>query len=362
MRRNGDGSLNGQAAKEKIFSPLAVALLVLFSAVNCFAVSFGQSSPLRAIGGTALVKSKIASGVLHQKLEKSVGRRSPQTLIGARDAGRINAKAHWPSHFLQTDPLGYHDSMNLYQAFNMNGVNFVDPMGEFVREGNWTKNKAQLKVELGDTPEKLSKLMPGVSISDVRTFMPNCVPGSTIDVSHLIRIFERKVMDNVALFANKAAHNPIGLSFSTSPQKVANPGLLGENDIISIFNNNAHYQSGCFYAATLVFSRAMIATLKPGEWDDLSPLGYELSFKDKKSVPIEKLPVGTRIHFYNKIDKYHGTLQSGGVEAEWVIKTGDDSYYGFGYGRNVFPIKSYSEWMKTMAGTYNEYTGGEYRL
>ncbi len=49
--------------------------------------------------------------------------------------------------FLQNDPMGYHDSMNLYQAFNMNGVNFVDPMGEDVeiivgrpyrdRKGKW---------------------------------------------------------------------------------------------------------------------------------------------------------------------------------------------------------------------------------
>ncbi|MCP4214098.1 MAG: hypothetical protein GY765_05540, partial [bacterium] len=32
--------------------------------------------------------------------------------------------------FLQNDPLGYVDSMNMYQAFNQNPVNFVDPMGE----------------------------------------------------------------------------------------------------------------------------------------------------------------------------------------------------------------------------------------
>ena len=42
--------------------------------------------------------------------------------------------------FLQTDPMGYADSMNLYQGFNMNPMNFVDPMGtesqrsKFVRE------------------------------------------------------------------------------------------------------------------------------------------------------------------------------------------------------------------------------------
>jgi len=34
--------------------------------------------------------------------------------------------------FLSTDPLGYKDSMNLYQAFNNNPVNFTDPMGEVI--------------------------------------------------------------------------------------------------------------------------------------------------------------------------------------------------------------------------------------
>jgi RHS repeat-associated protein len=42
--------------------------------------------------------------------------------------------------FLQTDPMGYTDSMNLYQGFNMNPMNFLDPLGtesqrsSFVRE------------------------------------------------------------------------------------------------------------------------------------------------------------------------------------------------------------------------------------
>ena len=34
--------------------------------------------------------------------------------------------------FLQVDPMGYEDSLNLYQAFNMNGVNFIDPFGDAI--------------------------------------------------------------------------------------------------------------------------------------------------------------------------------------------------------------------------------------
>jgi RHS repeat-associated protein len=35
--------------------------------------------------------------------------------------------------FLQTDPMGYQDSMNLYQGFNMNPYNFFDPFGMVAR-------------------------------------------------------------------------------------------------------------------------------------------------------------------------------------------------------------------------------------
>jgi RHS repeat-associated protein len=34
--------------------------------------------------------------------------------------------------FLQTDPMGFEDSMNLYQAFGMNPINFNDPFGKDV--------------------------------------------------------------------------------------------------------------------------------------------------------------------------------------------------------------------------------------
>ena len=35
------------------------------------------------------------------------------------------------SQFLQTDPLGYHDSMNMYQGMFMNPQNYLDPFGQW---------------------------------------------------------------------------------------------------------------------------------------------------------------------------------------------------------------------------------------
>ena len=45
--------------------------------------------------------------------------------------------------FLQRDPMGYEDSMNLYQAFGMNPANFTDPFGLLTQE---QRRKVRLQV------------------------------------------------------------------------------------------------------------------------------------------------------------------------------------------------------------------------
>jgi RHS repeat-associated protein len=55
--------------------------------------------------------------------------------------------------FLSTDSMGYFDSMNLYAAFNMNPINFVDPLGEYkliIRN-----NKAYVIAERGEVFEDI---------------------------------------------------------------------------------------------------------------------------------------------------------------------------------------------------------------
>ncbi len=51
--------------------------------------------------------------------------------------------------FLSTDPMGYADSMNLYQGFNMNPVNFVDQMGQWTQEIHKKISRNALKSKMG---------------------------------------------------------------------------------------------------------------------------------------------------------------------------------------------------------------------
>jgi RHS repeat-associated protein len=72
--------------------------------------------------GNFIPKSAIGNNILFQGREYE-----PETnfyYFRARHLDPIMGR------FLQTDPLGYEDSLNLYQALNMNPFNFVDPFGK----------------------------------------------------------------------------------------------------------------------------------------------------------------------------------------------------------------------------------------
>jgi RHS repeat-associated protein len=72
--------------------------------------------------GNVIPKSTIGNNILFQGREYE-----PETnfyYFRARHYDPIMGR------FLQVDPMGYQDSLNLYQAFNMNPVNFVDPFGQ----------------------------------------------------------------------------------------------------------------------------------------------------------------------------------------------------------------------------------------
>ena len=74
--------------------------------------------------------------------------------------------------FLSTDPMGYQDSMNLYQAFNMNGVNFLDPMGEATDFNYYgttkTFSEALTDLRVGSNDAKIlliSTVIPAVGVA-----------------------------------------------------------------------------------------------------------------------------------------------------------------------------------------------------
>ncbi|MCX6580463.1 MAG: hypothetical protein NT166_09790 [Candidatus Aminicenantes bacterium] len=108
--------------------------------------------------GTVLSKSSIGNNILFQGREYD----------NETNLYYYRARYYDPimGRFLQTDPIGYQDSMNLYQAFNMNGVNFVDPMGKLYLRLNLIDNPVKSTSEI---PNNI-KGRPGVAIHDVSFF------------------------------------------------------------------------------------------------------------------------------------------------------------------------------------------------
>jgi RHS repeat-associated protein len=98
--------------------------------------------------GNVIPKSAIGNNILFQGREYE-----PETnfyYFRARHLDPIMGR------FLSTDPMGYQDSLNLYQAFNMNPVNFLDPFGEAVRPGvepEVVKSAYVQFIQSGDSPD-----------------------------------------------------------------------------------------------------------------------------------------------------------------------------------------------------------------
>ena len=137
--------------------------------------------------GQSLKKSTIGNTTLFQGREYDY------------DLALYNYRARYfdPSmgRFLQTDPLGYQDSMNLYQGMNMNPGNFVDPWGTEIvlpdvrelQEAHKITRELYLKNEGPDNPyERLCLIDEKIYLEDgsndlgdetLGQFFPNVLTG-----------------------------------------------------------------------------------------------------------------------------------------------------------------------------------------
>jgi len=142
--------------------------------------------------GGDTTKQKTATGVENFSPENAPGLEHPESpnCIGFDDVFiydlrpinlfYLRARYFDPvmGRFLQTDPMGYKDSPNLYQAFNMNPVNFVDPMGKwYIRDNTYDKMHNIANKILYGGPIKSMTVCQGstplVSIENIaRLFIP----------------------------------------------------------------------------------------------------------------------------------------------------------------------------------------------
>jgi hypothetical protein len=131
--------------------------------------------------------------------------------------------------FLQTDPMGYQDSLNLYQAFNMNPANFIDPMGR-----NRESIEGQKQSEISALESRLYELEIAISSSAVA----NNQVGMIRAYGEYLKLNEIYKQKTGKYFIRKKAGKPIMTEREAYALTVSTIPGVGEVDDFSILLAN----------------------------------------------------------------------------------------------------------------------------
>ena len=173
--------------------------------------------------------------------------------------------------FLSTDLMGYQDSMNLYQAFNMNGVNFLDPMGLTTynvffgfRKNERGKMTKSGKVFLFPEWSNLQKFVgkdDALNIIKIGENEELAVNGWKYSTSEIKRSLEAE--DTETYFIGHGGHLPrngryvtviVDKNIDDKSKSQLNKRVQSENDLVGIFTC-----SSSEYAADIVRGAKVVA-------------------------------------------------------------------------------------------------------
>ncbi len=157
--------------------------------------------------------------------------------------------------FLQNDPMGYHDSMNLYQAFNMNGVNYLDPLGLatinlFIGTEMSEKNAFKRKRKYTNMRTGMSRIrsiaQPYPNWALLRKFAAK--PGRR----HTLNIFEYRIVDGTGSWVSLFPFNNARLG------NVEAGSNISSRDIRRLFDESLNDENGwTFFAGHTSFHKGV---------------------------------------------------------------------------------------------------------
>ena len=244
---------------------------------------------------------------LGQTLKKSTIRNT--TLFQGReydyDLSLYNYRARYfdPSlgRFLQTDPLGYQDSMNLYQGMGMNPVNFVDPWGTYISIISNPKEIVWL-LRFG-VPESAWKYIDTTKL-DGRTIIDPALisnyQGNDLNMVRLKTMAMDKIKTTEIVSANEYKYKNVLYYLDE-----INPGYTYDSKDLNEIGNGVAFNRVLFGASLAVGSKVITLAHELYVHAYLDTQGKEhWHFQGNVDNEVRKIEECAKINFYNFINKW----------------------------------------------------------
>lgn len=247
--------------------------------------------------------------------------------------------------WLSRDRLDELDDVQLYRYCGNEPISYCDPLGLW-RRREWEKLAGRAIAETCE--ESLKKLADAITgnpedaaLLDVK--QEDIKKGTLVDISPLLRKLDERIRDSIV--ANTSGFS--GTFPAVGSKDFCNGRNLTEAEVRSFFAGNKRTVD-CLGAVRIVMSKGLIDNLKAGEFDKIFKTTNGTPIKTLNATSLADVRLGEWTYFEND-SAYLKRHPGGGYQGENVIKTGDDSYWGFPAGN-----KSAKDWEKRLLEAFNE--------
>ena len=258
--------------------------------------------------------------------------------------------------WISRDPVAEEGGLNLYGLVGNDVINAVDYLGLWKRPKDWSGRRGKYSgTAIAECPDEslrtLAFLITGnPSDSSLLGAIGKIERDQAVDISPLLSKFEQRLRDSVVVATRKlntGFPRVVRGQLQIAEVTIAASETAAINRYFRPKRFRPYQFRDCLIAVYTVYAKGLVDVLRRNEFDALNFQEQSLPFDDPINGRVEEMMRGDYAYFSN-YDDYLTKVPSGAYQAENVIKTGPDRYWGHPSGE-----KSLLGWYQTLRDEFN---------